>query len=87
MEALAKTINHETGRVYQPPIDGQSFKDVYRAMVTNPSGRFALLDDGLGFSFVPWRPVIEQSVGRQISAVVLGDYVSWSLGRERGLSL
>ena len=40
-----------------------------------------MLDNGFGFNLVPWRPVIEQKVGRQLSAVVRGDYVSWKLGR------
>ncbi len=48
------------------------------------SGRYAMLDDGMGFSLVPWRPVIEQRVGQQPAATVLGGGVSWELGRQRG---
>jgi Protein of unknown function (DUF3363) len=48
------------------------------------SGRFAIIDDGLGFSLVPWRPVIEPQVGREVMGVMRGDDVSWQLGRVRG---
>ena len=26
-------------------------------------GRYAMLDNGMGFSLVPWQPVIEQRLG------------------------
>lgn len=47
-----------------------------------------MIDDGLGFSLVPWRPVLEQRIGRVVSGVALpGGDVNWSLGRNRGLGL
>jgi hypothetical protein len=47
-----------------------------------------MIDDGLGFSLVPWRPVLEHRVGRVVSGVTLpGGDVNWSLGRNRGLGL
>jgi len=51
------------------------------------SGRYALLDDGIGFSLVPWKPVIEQRLGQSVSAVIQGNSVSWQLGRQRGPSI
>ena len=37
------------------------------------SGRFAMLDDSLGFRLVPWKPVIEQWLGQNMTALVRGD--------------
>ena len=52
------------------------------------SGRFAMIDDGLGFQLVPWRPALEQQLGRQVSGVTLpSGGVDWSFGRKRGLGL
>ena len=48
------------------------------------SGRFAMIDDGVGFSLVPWRPVIEARMGQSVSAIVRGPTVSLDIGR--GLS-
>ena len=50
------------------------------------SGRYDMLDDGMGFSLVPWKPVIEQRLGQQLAATVHGGSVSWSLGRQRGFT-
>jgi hypothetical protein len=44
----------------------------------------SLRDDGMGFSLVPWRPVIEQRLGQQLAATVRGGGVSWEIGRQRG---
>jgi hypothetical protein len=45
-----------------------------------------MIDDGLGFSLVPWLPVIEQEIGRDVMGVLRGD-VSLQLGRHRGLGI
>ena len=50
------------------------------------SGRFAMIDDGLGFSLVPWRPFIEKEIGRKVMGV-RGTDVSWQLGRKLGLGI
>jgi hypothetical protein len=46
-----------------------------------------MIEDGLGFSLVPWRPVIEDEVGREIMGVMRGGDVSWQLGRGRGCGM
>ncbi|MGH7736042.1 MAG: DUF3363 domain-containing protein, partial [Gemmatimonadales bacterium] len=52
------------------------------------SGRFAMIDDGLGFSLVPWQPVLEQRLGRHVTGVSMpGGGIDWSFGRSRGLGL
>jgi len=83
----AEKISRATGLTYRPVKDGARVSAVYRQSVTQASGRFALLSDGLGFALVPWRPVIEQSLGRTVTAVMRGDHVSWYRGRQRGIAL
>ncbi len=49
------------------------------------SGRFARIDNGLGFKLVPWKPALEEHVGRQISGFVQpGGSGAWSFDRTRG---
>jgi hypothetical protein len=43
-----------------------------------------MLDDGVGFSLVPWRAVIENRLGRSLSGTIRGQSVSWDFSR--GLS-
>ncbi|SDM62007.1 Type IV secretory pathway, VirD2 components (relaxase) [Oryzisolibacter propanilivorax] len=83
----SKDIAAETGLEHRPAADGQRVAGIYRRSVLLASGRFAMLDDGKGFSLVPWRPVIEQRLGQQLAATVRGGGVSWELGRQRSPSI
>jgi len=80
----AKDIAAETGLEHRPAGDGQRVAGIYRRSVMLASGRYAMLDDGKGFSLVPWRPVVEQRLGQQLAATVRGGGVSWEIGRQRG---
>jgi hypothetical protein len=46
-----------------------------------------MIDDGLGFSLVPWCPVIEKEIGREVMGVARGTDVSWQFGRRLGLEI
>lgn len=54
---------------------------VYRRSIQFVGDHFAMLDDGVGLSLVPWRSVVEQRLGEHVSAVVRGLSVTWEVGR------
>jgi type IV secretory pathway VirD2 relaxase len=86
--AAAGKIAAETGLTYHPSATGEHVAGIYRQRVILSSGRFAMIDDGLGFQLVPWRPALEQQLGRQVSGLMLpSGGVDWSFGRKRGLGL
>jgi type IV secretory pathway VirD2 relaxase len=81
-------LSAATGLPHRPSADGEHVSGVYRQRVTLSSGRFAMIDDGMGFQLVPWRPALEQQLGRQVSGTLIpGGSVDWSSGRKRGLGL
>ena len=83
----AKSIAADTGLEHRPVADGQRVAGIYRRSIMLASGRYAMLDDGMGFSLVPWKPVIEQRLGQQLAAAVRGGSVSWMIGRQRTPSI
>lgn len=83
----AKDIATETGLTHRPAVDGQRVSGIYQRSLMLASGRYAMLDDGMGFSLVPWKPVIEQRLGQQLAATIRGGGVSWEIGRMRGPSM
>lgn len=83
----AKDIAAETRLEHRPVADGQRVAGIYRRSVMLASGRYAMLDDGMGFSLVPWKPVIEQRLGQQLAATVRSGGVYWEIGRQRGPSV
>ncbi len=87
LATVGKSLQGQAGQTYRPLQDGQQVSGIYRQSLQLASGRFAMLDVGMGFSLVPWRPMIEQRHGQQLSAVVRGSSVTWNVGRQRGLSV
>jgi hypothetical protein len=81
-------IEQRTGLVHRPSAPCDHVSGVFRGRVTLASGRFAMIDDGLGFQLVPWRPALDQHLGRHITGTMSpGGGVDWSFGRTRGLGL
>ena len=88
LDEVTAKLSAETGLAHRPSDDGEHVSGVYRQRVTLASGRFAMIDDGLGFQLVPWRPVLEQRLGQRVSGTLIpGGGIEWSLGRRRGLAL
>jgi len=88
LASAADQISAETGLKYRPVAEGDHIAGTYRQRLSLASGRFVMIDDGLGFQLVPWRPAIEPHFERHVSGTMTpGGGVEWSLGRRRGLSL
>jgi len=57
------------------------------------SGRFAMIetfsgDGGLGFSLVPWQPVLDQRIGRHVTGSMCADGgIESDFSRKRGPGL
>lgn len=85
--AIAR-ITADTGLAHRPSAPGDHVSGIYRQRVTLGSGRFAMMDDGLGFQLVPWRPALDPQLGKHISGTMTpGGGVDWSFGKQRGLGL
>lgn len=87
LAVVGKSLQDQSGHTYRPVQEGGRASGVYRRSIQLASGRFAMLDDGMGFSLVPWRPMIEQRVGRRVSASVRGGSVTWQFGQRRDMSI
>ena len=88
LDAVGAKIAGETGLAYRPSAPGDKIGGVVRQRLALASGRFAMIDDGLGFRLVPWASTLEQQLGRQVSGIVRdGGAIDFALGRKRGLGL
>ncbi|MAM11208.1 MULTISPECIES: relaxase/mobilization nuclease domain-containing protein [Hyphomicrobiales] len=88
VEAVAGRLAKETGQPFKPAESGEYVAGTYRQRLTLASGRFAMIDDGLGFQLVPWSPSLDKQLGRHVSGVARdGGGVDWDFGRKRGLGL
>jgi Protein of unknown function (DUF3363) len=77
----------ERGRTWQP-VPGNYVTGKLVGSAQLASGRSAMIDDGMGFSPVPWQPALEKRLGQQLSGVAMpGGGVDWLFSRSRGLGL
>jgi type IV secretory pathway VirD2 relaxase len=88
LNAAGATLSAETGLPHFKAAAGEHVGGTYRQMVALTSGRFAMIDNGLGFQLVPWSPSLEKQLGRHVSGVVKdGGGIEWGFGRKRDLGL
>ena len=88
LDQAASKLSADTGLAHTPSAEGERVSGVYRQRITLASGRFAMIDDGLGFQLVRWGPALEQRLGQNVSGTLTpGGGIDWSFHRKRGLGL
>lgn len=88
LDGVGKRLTAESGLAHRPTVAGDYVTGTYRRQITLSSGRFAVIDDGLGFQLVPWTPSLEPQLGRYVSGVAMpSGGVEWSFRRTRGIGL
>jgi hypothetical protein len=84
---VAGGLSRETGLSFSEVGDASRIAGVVRRRLDLASGRFAMVENGRDFSLVPWRPVLERALGKEVSGIMRGGSISWTIGRDRGPSL
>lgn len=88
LDAATARLSAETGLPHMKAAAGEHVAGVYRRRLNLTSGRFAVIDSGLGFQLVPWSPPLERKFGQTIAGVARdGGGIEWSFGRKRTLGL
>jgi hypothetical protein len=88
IERVGQQMARERGLTYMPANAGEYVSGRLAGVASLVSGRFAMIDNGLGFQLVPWQPLLEKRIGQHISGLQREDGgIEWTLGRNRGLSL
>ena len=67
--------------------DGEHVYGTFKETVQLASGKYALIENAREFTLVPWRPVIERELGREVAGLVRGNEISWEFGRKRSLGI
>lgn len=88
IDRVGRAMATERGRTWTPVKPGSRFGGELVGSTQLPGGRFAMIDNGMGFSLVPWNDALERRLGQQIAGIGLpGGGVDWAFGRKRGLGL
>jgi type IV secretory pathway VirD2 relaxase len=85
---VGKAMAAERGLTFTTAKTGEYVSGTLVGSTQLASGRFAMIDDGIGFQLVPWQPVLDKRIGQHISGIMRNaGGIEWSLGRKLGLGL
>jgi Protein of unknown function (DUF3363) len=93
MTRVGRAMAAERGLTFEQVKTGEFVSGKLIGSTQLTSGRFAMIesfsgDGGLGFSLVPWQPVLDKRIGQYIAGTMHdGGGIEWSLGRKRDLGL
>ena len=85
LQDAAKMLAAKLGKEFtQTPGSGR-VSGAYTQRLDRPSGRYGVIERSKDFSLVPWREVMDRNLGKQISGLVRGSRISWTLTKGRGI--
>jgi type IV secretory pathway VirD2 relaxase len=85
---VGKAMAAERGLTFTAARTGEYVSGTLVGSAQLASGRFAMIDDGIGFQLVPWQPVLDKRIGQHISGTLRdAGGIEWSFGRKRGVGL
>jgi hypothetical protein len=85
---IGREMAAERGLAFRPSTPGEYVSGRLVGMASLASGRFAMIDDGLGFQLVPWQPLLDKRIGQRITGIAReGGGIEWSFGRKHGLEI
>nr|WP_082881816.1 DUF3363 domain-containing protein [Acetobacter malorum] len=88
LDQVGTKLAKESGLAYERSIPGNFVTGQYVKRVSLSSGRFAMIDNGLGFQLVPWAPSLEKQHDRYVDGVARDDGgVDWRHDRKRDLGI
>ncbi|RJT31477.1 DUF3363 domain-containing protein [Mesorhizobium waimense] len=83
LNRVAGQLSGELGLPYVEARAGDRIEGPLRRSVELASGKYAVVEKSREFTLVPWRPVLERYFGKEVSGIVRGEGISWTIGRQR----
>lgn len=81
---VARQLSDEVGKPFTEAKSGEPVQGRLVRAVDMTSGRHALVERSRDFTLVPWRPVMERHIGKNVSGIMHDGGISWTFGRQRG---
>jgi type IV secretory pathway VirD2 relaxase len=89
---MARAVDHLSRKLGMPYADISPYEHEIDGLVKSAvkigDSKFALLERSHEFSLVPWRPVLEDMIGKRVRGISRGDGgFDWEIGRRRDLDI
>lgn len=83
LNRVVRKLSQEFGLTHVQTRSGETVEGILRRPVELASGKYALIEKSREFTLVPWRPVLDHHIGREVSGVMRREGISWAIGRQR----
>ena len=88
LDRAGEKLSQELGLTHKQVQSSGRISGIYLQRLQLTSGRFAMIENGLGFQLVPWSPSMEKKLGQEITGITRSNGgIDWSLGLGRGLEI
>lgn len=81
---LARGLASELGKEFVETANGDWVEGKLARRVDGAGGRYGVVEKAKEFTLVPWKPVLDRHVGKDVAGVMRDGRVSWTVGRDRG---
>jgi len=82
----AKKLSEVNGKPYSALGGARSVEGIYQKSIDRPSGKFAVIERAKDFTLVPWRPVMDRSLGKSLSGQISAGGISWDVTKQLVIS-
>jgi type IV secretory pathway VirD2 relaxase len=87
IERVGKSMADDKPTPFRMKAEGERVKGVFTGTTNLVSGKYAVIENAYEFTLVPWRPVMDERIGRQIGGIMKDSGVSWDFTRARTLGI
>jgi type IV secretory pathway VirD2 relaxase len=87
IERVGKSMAADKHAPFKMKVEGERISGVFTGTTNLVSAKYAIIENAYEFTLVPWRPVMDDRLGRQISGVVRDSGISWDFTRTRGIGI
>lgn len=81
---LSRSLSAELGKAFVEAQEGERVEGRLARRIDAAGGRYALVEKAKQFTLVPWKPVLDRHIGKEVGGVVRESGISWTIGRGRG---
>jgi hypothetical protein len=80
---LARRLSSELGSEFSETGKGDWIEGRVTRRIDAEGGRYALVEKAKQFTLVPWKPVLDRHIGREVAGLMRASGVNWTTGRGR----
>jgi type IV secretory pathway VirD2 relaxase len=80
---IAGQLSRELGKPFAEAEHGERVDGKLARRIDGTGGHYAVVEKAKQFTLVPWKPVFERHIGKEVSGRVRDGGISWTIGRGR----